>query len=573
MKSMCPQKRFALLVVSFFLAFAFLTGDGLAQSKKKTQAKKTTATAKADAKKKDARRKDASKDTRSAKSKSRDKKASAKDSRNARNEPKAKKLSAREQAKLDAKNKKNDKSARNDKRSQKESKREAAERRRQEAIRRAAALAEQRRREAIARAARERRLAFERGLRNETVENISRDNTEGEDLRVRQTAVAALGNRAGTVVVMESQTGKVLTIVNQDWAIKNGFKPCSTIKLVTGVAGINENVINNEGDIVGDSSSVKLNTALAFSKNPYFQRVGVKVGNAKMIDYARSLGLGQKTGINAEGETPGKLPYGNSNPRIYSHGDDFEVTPLQLAVMVSALSNGGAKVVPHISKPQIERSAYKTQYNGRIDIPQDRYQGVLPGMMGAAEFGTAHRGVDASLGIAGKTGSCIAKGSWVGLFASVAPVEKPKYAVVVITRGQSERGKYAAAVAGKIYRELAPRLVRDQARYMALKNQAAQSIDTRTAVTDDEDDDSEEASEANSGTNAAAPPKDEEVFTVYAEPRIAVPQPQKQVQPEKKVVRTADSKPVFSPVVIPYRKDGKPVDQLTSRPRIVKNEK
>ena len=80
---------------------------------------------------------------------------------------------------------------------------------------------------------------------------------------------------------------------------------------------------------------------------------------------------------------------------------------------------------------------------------------MLPGMVGAAEYGTAHRGVDASMGVAGKTGSCIGKGSWVGLFASVAPVEDPKYSVVVITRGQGERGKYAAAIAGQVYQALA----------------------------------------------------------------------------------------------------------------------
>jgi hypothetical protein len=42
-------------------------------------------------------------------------------------------------------------------------------------------LAEQRRREQAAREARARHLAFERGLRTETVENMMRDNTEGED--------------------------------------------------------------------------------------------------------------------------------------------------------------------------------------------------------------------------------------------------------------------------------------------------------------------------------------------------------------------------------------------------------
>ena len=556
MKLMCPGKRFAWLVVSFLLAFVLSAGDLRAQTRKKSTAKKPAATAKADSKKKAATKKDAGKNSRTAKAKTsaRDKKATAKtsskrsNSRTAKNEPKSKKLSAKEQARLDAKNKKG----------RRETKREAAERRRREA----AALAEQRRREAAARAARERRLAFERGLRTETVANISNDNMEGEDLHIRNVAVEALGSRAGTVVVMEAQTGKVLTMVNQDWAVKNGFKPCSTIKIVTGVAGVNENVINNEGGIVGESSSVNLNTALAFSKNPYFQHAGVKMGNAKMIDYARTLGLGQKTGINVEGETPGKLPYGNSNPRIYSHGDDFEVTPLQLAVMVSALSNGGQKVVPHVPKPQIEKAGYKPRFNGRIDIPQERYQQVLPGMMGAAEYGTARRGVDSSLGIAGKTGSCIGKGSWVGLFASVAPVEKPQYSVVVITRGQSERGKYAAAVAGKIYNALAPRLVRDRDRYMALKNQSSTSIDAQTAAADDDEEDDDAAEGGD--TNAA-----QEQVVVDTTRQLPV-QPMEQ----KKVIKTADSKPVFKPVVIPYKKDTEPAaDPAKSRPRIVKNDK
>jgi membrane carboxypeptidase/penicillin-binding protein len=302
--------------------------------------KETRRSRTADNKKTSAKSKDARKDTRSA-SRSRDSRSSKNDrkqanSRSAKNDPKAKKLSAREQAKLDAKDK--DKNRKKDKRTSAAERIAEARRRREEEARRQAALAEQRRREEAARIARERKLAFERGLRTETQNNIIKDNPEGEDLDIRRAAIDALGNRAGTVVVMESQTGKVVTMVNQDWAIRNSYKPCSTIKLVTGVAGINENVINGDGSIAGDASPIKLNTALAYSKNPYFQRVGSKVGNEKMIQYARDLGLGQKTGINAEGETPGRLPFGNNNLRVYSHGDDFEVTPLQLAVLVSALS-------------------------------------------------------------------------------------------------------------------------------------------------------------------------------------------------------------------------------------------
>src|SRR2546421_8017148 len=121
-----------------------------------------------------------------------------------------------------------------DKKSKADRKKDLAERRRKEAERRQAILEERRRREAAIRAARARALAFERGLHTATEINISKDNTEGEDLKVRSAAIKALAGHAGSVVVMEAQTGKVLTIVNQDWAVRSSIRPCSTIKLVTG---------------------------------------------------------------------------------------------------------------------------------------------------------------------------------------------------------------------------------------------------------------------------------------------------------------------------------------------------
>lgn len=445
-----------------------------------------------------------------------------------------------------------------------------SERNRKEAVRRAAALAEQRRREQIAREARARKIAFERGLRTETIANILRDSTEGEDLRIRQTAINALGERAGTVVVMESKTGKIVTMVNQEWAVRHGFKPCSTIKLVTGVAGLNEGLITADGRVTGRSGGMELDYALAKSNNGYFQQVGSNLGSEKMISYAKRLGLGQPTGINLDRENAGKLPYGNNNARIYSHADDFEVTPLQLAVMVTALSNGGDRVVPKVSKARVERTASSRSVRGTIDLPSRSYQGVLPGMMGAAEYGTASRSMDKSLGVAGKTGSCIGRGSWVGLFASVAPVEDPKYAVVVITRGQSERGRYAAAIAADIYRALAPDMKRDQQKLMAIKqigNRPANVINNAFAEADDEESDGE--------TPEVVESKVEEQRPVVVAGGNSRPT-NAPIDPNKKVVtRTSQSKPTFPTVVIPYNKDdaedGAKAPAPKNRPRVVKN--
>lgn len=452
-----------------------------------------------------------------------------------------------------------DAKAKKDPRKAAESKKAVAERRRKEEERRQAILAEQRRREQAAREARARKLAFERGLHTETIANIGKDNTDGEDLRVRNAAIGALSGHAGSVVVMEAQTGKVLTIVNQDWAIRSSIKPCSTIKLVTGVGGLNEGVISKEdGSIRSTPTRRNLDDAIAFSDNGYFQRVGAQLGNAKMIEYARDLGLGEPTGLNAEGETPGKLAIGNNNARIYSHGDDFEVTPLQLAVMVSAITNGGIRVIPRVPRNDAEKVNFQTFYHNRIELPQQNVRRMIPGMMGAAEYGTAHRGVDAGLGIAGKTGSCISKGSWVGLFASVAPIEKPKYSVVVITRGQGERGKYAAAVAGKLYQALSGQIVRTD-RNLAqteFKLKPRNPVAVPAAANGDEDEDEADTTavaDETRGSDDAAGNDGRETIVVPSAPRAIPAKP----APKKLITKTGDSKPLFPPVVITYDRDGK----------------
>ncbi|HEX5965191.1 MAG TPA: penicillin-binding transpeptidase domain-containing protein, partial [Pyrinomonadaceae bacterium] len=209
---------------------------------------------------------------------------------------------------------------------------------------RAALLAARRRAEAARRAAIARQRAIDSALRNEVQSFIAKDDITGEDLEVRRIAINALGQHAGTVVVMDPMTGRVYSVVNQEWALRRGFKPCSTIKLVTGVAGLSENAIP-QVDTVGDGYRIDLTSALAHSDNPFFQQVGTKIGSEKMVSYARQLGLGEKTGLNVPFEFPGRLPEikpdGEIQRRMFSHADGFEVTPLQLGTLVSAMANGG----------------------------------------------------------------------------------------------------------------------------------------------------------------------------------------------------------------------------------------
>ena len=186
-------------------------------------------------------------------------------------------------------------------------------------------------------------------------------------------------------------------------------------------------------------------------------------------------------------------------------------------------------------------------------MPAHTIEGMLPGMAGAAEYGTARRGVDASMGVAGKTGSCITKGSWIGLFASVAPVEDPKYSVVVITRGEHERGKYAAAVAGRVYEALRGDIRRNPELNLALRNRRA-PIDKKLA---DEDEDEAEVGGDIEDTKAKSSVA-REVAPVYAPIKT---------EPKKIIQRTTQSTPKFKPVVIEFDRSG----AEKTRPRVVKN--
>jgi cell division protein FtsI/penicillin-binding protein 2 len=249
--------------------------------------------------------------------------------------------------------------------------------------------------------------------------------------------------------------------VNQEWAVREGFKPCSTIKLVTGLAGLNEQVINPDDTArISDSNNVSLTNALAYSKNGYFQQVGGQVGFEKMVAYARQLGLGEKTGINMRNEFAGQLPGSDDRSdiaRMSSHGDNFEVTPLQLATLVAAMSNGGKLMAPFVVRSRQDELRFRPKMKRQIPIDSVAWRNMIPGMVGAVSYGSGKKAQHPSHTVAGKTGTCIERGGWVGLFTSYAPLANPTLAVVVVTRGGDARGHVPAAVAGRIYRELGGR--------------------------------------------------------------------------------------------------------------------
>lgn len=300
--------------------------------------------------------------------------------------------------------------------------------------------------------------ALDNSLLKTAEEEILKDELSGEDREMRRVALKALGGHPGTVVLMNPNNGRIYSIVNQSWALGKPFKPCSTIKLLTSIAALNEGLIDPDLPMdLGYGVKMNMIEALARSNNEYFQIVGDQVGLPIIRDYAQQWGLGRLTGINMPGESPGYLPEYKSDaafPRVCSHGDDIGVTALQLAVMTAAIANGGRIYQPQVVRSEREEAEFQPRLLRTVHIDERARKKIIEGMLGAVTFGSARRSGVAYLNVAGKTGSCNGQESKLGLFASFFSPDNPDLVAVVITTGSSERGSQSAVIAGEIYNEL-----------------------------------------------------------------------------------------------------------------------
>jgi cell division protein FtsI/penicillin-binding protein 2 len=274
------------------------------------------------------------------------------------------------------------------------------------------------------------------------------------DRFVAESCRRGLGSEAGSVVAMEPGTGRVLAVVNPSYAIATSYQPCSVFKIVVAIAGLSEGVITPDTVFDCDGGCwmwpghgrVDLRRALAVSCNPYFERVGERLGYERVQAYARLLGLGAPSGINLEGETPGRVPLSvrpDAVGHLSSHAAGIATTGVQLGVLLAAAINGGAVLQPQLAP------AEGFQAKERWHLPPGTVvKGLADGFVSAVNEGSALNAFDPQVVVAGKTGTC----ANVGWFASYAPAERPEIVIVVFLRYGN--GHEASAVAGRIYQEL-----------------------------------------------------------------------------------------------------------------------
>lgn len=285
------------------------------------------------------------------------------------------------------------------------------------------------------------------------------DNTAGEDLAVRQAALQALGNLNGSIVVVDPNNGRILTIVNQKLAFSGAFRPCSTFKPIVALAALNQGIITPRTRIyVGHHRTMDLTDALAHSNNEFFYKLGRMVGFRLLARYAHEFGLGQKAGWDIPGDQPGEFPTDAPNNYEVGYlaylGKGIEVTPLQWAGVASAIANGGTLYYLQYPRTRDQVENFKPRVRRRLTNLTTEIPDVRAGMAAAVSYGTARLASDGALQILGKTGSCTEDGARLGWFLSYSDARPPYVVVVLLRGGRQMYGPHAAEIAGRVYRDL-----------------------------------------------------------------------------------------------------------------------
>ncbi len=284
---------------------------------------------------------------------------------------------------------------------------------------------------------------------------------DGEDLEIRRAAVEALGPYNGSVVVVDPTSGRILTIVNQKLALQGGFIPCSTIKLVAALAALTEGVMEPHTPIfLTRRVSMDLTEALAHSNNPYFAKLGDKLGFERVSYYAKMFGLGEKAALDLDAEQPGVLP--ETIPQeglgmMTSFGSGISLTPLELAALLSAISNGGTLYYLQYPRNQEDASKLVPRVKRQLEFGP-WISDLKTGMKAVTDYGTGRRAAyDPNEPILGKTGTCTdyRQSSHMGWFGSFNETGAHKLVVVVmLAGGRTVNGPVAAGVAGGVYKNL-----------------------------------------------------------------------------------------------------------------------
>lgn len=275
--------------------------------------------------------------------------------------------------------------------------------------------------------------------------------------------VKQYGAESGTVIVMEPQTGKILAMANwpsydpaepmesvestesvgsaepvesveevkterQDLAIASSYEPGSAMKPLTIAAGIATGKITPQTTFISKPLVVGNYTIRTWDNKYYGEENMIevlersdntgaawvaleKLGKRTLYDYFSKFGLGQKSGIDLEGEAEGivkpLVEWGSIDLANAAFGQGISVTPLQLATAFSVFANGGELVRPYLVSEIRDGDrvvSFEPERKRRV-ISEENAEILVEMLERAAEHGEAKFFITGDYKVAGKTGT------------------------------------------------------------------------------------------------------------------------------------------------------------------------
>jgi len=352
------------------------------------------------------------------------------------------------------------------------------------------------------------------------------------DLDLQVVAEQAMVGKAGAVVAMEVDSGRVLALASsptlplhqflggistKNWQallddhlhplinkpIMGQYPPGSTYKIISALAGLSEGIVTPDTVFYCSGSMefgnrrygcwkehghgpVSLKRALAESCDVYFYQIGQRLGVDLLAKYAKSFGLGKKTGIELEHEKSGLVPtttWKKKRKKVaWQKGETLSVaigqgfnlaTPLQICLMTAASANGGILYRPQLIE-LVKRAdgtiarQFTPVSEGEVAGNKRSLELIRKALIAAVndDHGTGGAARLEEITVAGKTGTAqvvrLAKFKDVdekdipykyrdhAWFTCYAPADKPEIAVTVLV----EHGGHGGSAAGPIAKQV-----------------------------------------------------------------------------------------------------------------------
>jgi cell division protein FtsI/penicillin-binding protein 2 len=309
-----------------------------------------------------------------------------------------------------------------------------------------------------------------------------------------------------TGIIVDPNTGEILAMTSRpsfnlnqidsakpeemkNRAIFDMVEPGSTFKIVVASAALTERVVSQKSIIYCENGAfsyggrilrdhhgygqMSVHDILMKSSNIGSAKMALMLGDEKFYEYVRRFGFGERSGIALPGEIPGLVHPPSRWDRLtitrMPMGQAVAVTPLQLAMGMSVIANGGK-----LMRPQIIKSIQDRDGQEILSIKPEVIREVIPTSTAkfvsaaltevVSERGTAALARVSGFSVAGKTGTAqkvdpkggYAAGEYIVSFVGYIPAEQPRFVCLIIvddaklTSGLNYGGLVAAPIFSRV---------------------------------------------------------------------------------------------------------------------------